>query len=173
MHPMMKFHTGFLPNSPDDVVEGYWNHFSKHVFKPCFVLDWCPYGPLVEDFPLDPDDLQGWELHDGVTPVACEVFGHMCPAYFSAEPMLDPTACESLPPSMAGCERCPVDCARPVGEPSEGCGDPLCRTCFTTGFGHGVATIGCSPPSPADAVRLASEAPVPASTREEQDHPRP
>lgn len=26
----------------------------KHIVKPCWELKFCPYGPLVEDFPLPP-----------------------------------------------------------------------------------------------------------------------
>ncbi|MGV8126005.1 MAG: hypothetical protein ACP5PV_02180 [Methanothrix sp.] len=29
-----------------------WEKRTKHVCKPCWELKYCPYGPLVEDFPL-------------------------------------------------------------------------------------------------------------------------
>ena len=29
-----------------------WNKRTKNVCKPCWELKYCPYGPLVEDFPL-------------------------------------------------------------------------------------------------------------------------
>ena len=43
---------------------------------PCMRLKYCPYGPLVEDFPLleEEDD------------ESCPIFGHQCPAFFVAEP---------------------------------------------------------------------------------------
>ena len=41
--------------------------------KPCWGLGWCPYGQLVEEFPLT-----GGELR-------CTVFGHDCPAYYHCE----------------------------------------------------------------------------------------
>ncbi|HUI23829.1 MAG TPA: HNH endonuclease signature motif containing protein, partial [Nitrososphaerales archaeon] len=31
-----------------------WKERTKHVCKPCWELKYCPYGPLVEDFPLPP-----------------------------------------------------------------------------------------------------------------------
>lgn len=49
------------------------------IFKPCWKLDWCPYGPLVEDFPLKkkPDD------------ISCSIFGHDCPVFTMAEGFID------------------------------------------------------------------------------------
>jgi len=43
--------------------------------KPCHKLDYCPYGQLVEEFPLQ--DKRG-EL-------SCELFGHDCPVHYHAE----------------------------------------------------------------------------------------
>lgn len=40
--------------------------------RPCHVLQWCPYGQLVEEYPFT----------DGL---GCEFFGHDCPAYYLAE----------------------------------------------------------------------------------------
>jgi len=47
--------------------------------KPCLKLGWCPYGPLVEDFPLKekPDDS------------SCGIFGHDCPVFTMAEGFVD------------------------------------------------------------------------------------
>lgn len=36
----------------------------KHVVKPCWELKFCPYGPLVEDFPLPPLILQEHRAHN-------------------------------------------------------------------------------------------------------------
>ena len=44
------------------------------VSKPCHQLGYCPYGPLVENFPLDKNST-----------LRCEVFGHDCPVYSCAE----------------------------------------------------------------------------------------
>jgi len=49
------------------------------VDKPCRKLGYCPYGALVEQFPL----LRGRSF------VTCSVFGHNCPVYTAAEPFQD------------------------------------------------------------------------------------
>lgn len=36
----------------------------KHIVKPCWELKFCPYGPLVEDFPLPPLLLQEHHAHN-------------------------------------------------------------------------------------------------------------
>lgn len=45
------------------------------VDKPCKILGYCPYGILVEDFPLK-------ENRDDKS---CNVFGHQCPVFYIAE----------------------------------------------------------------------------------------
>lgn len=50
------------------------------VVHPCRVLGFCPYGSLVEQFPL-PDE--GKEDESNV----CSVFGHICPVHRVAEPL--------------------------------------------------------------------------------------
>lgn len=47
----------------------------KNVVKPCKFTGYCPYGSLVEEFPLE----------DGKE--RCEIFGHHCPAFYHAEPL--------------------------------------------------------------------------------------
>jgi hypothetical protein len=47
--------------------------------KPCHILRYCPYGPLVEDFPLEEEP----------TDYSCSDFGHDCPVYYAAEPFID------------------------------------------------------------------------------------
>jgi hypothetical protein len=49
------------------------------VDKPCRKLGYCPYGALVEQFPLLGDR----------SFVTCSVFGHNCPVYTAAEPFQD------------------------------------------------------------------------------------
>lgn len=41
--------------------------------KPCHKLGWCPYGQLVEEFPL---------VHGKFS---CKVFGHDCPVFYHKE----------------------------------------------------------------------------------------
>ena len=45
------------------------------VSKPCNKLKYCPYGPLVEQYPL-------LEKRDAKS---CKTFGHQCPAYYVSE----------------------------------------------------------------------------------------
>ena len=42
-------------------------------------LEYCPYGPLVEDFPLK-------ETKDSRS---CRIFGHDCPVFYVAEPLTE------------------------------------------------------------------------------------
>lgn len=51
----------------------------KAVCKPCWEIKYCPYGPLVEEFPLanDDDDRR------------CRIFGHQCPVFHVAEPFTE------------------------------------------------------------------------------------
>lgn len=46
------------------------------VDKPCLSLDYCPYGPLVEQSPFTEKDKR------------CDVFGHDCPVYANHEPFV-------------------------------------------------------------------------------------
>lgn len=47
--------------------------------KPCHKLGYCPYGPLVEHFPLK----------EKRTKNSCSVFGHECPVFYVAEGFID------------------------------------------------------------------------------------
>jgi len=47
------------------------------VSKPCHILDYCPYGRLVEQFPLE----NGGK--------SCTEFGHDCPVYTVSENVVD------------------------------------------------------------------------------------
>jgi hypothetical protein len=52
----------------------------KSVCKPCWEIKYCPYGPLVEQFPLPEDEN---------APQRCRIFGHICPVNFVAEPFTE------------------------------------------------------------------------------------
>jgi hypothetical protein len=56
-----------------------WPRRVRAVCKPCWELKYCPYGPLVEDFPLksQPDAM------------SCRIFGHDCPVFHAAEPFTE------------------------------------------------------------------------------------
>lgn len=54
--PWLKVLAGFSPETEDDEVREYFEEeFPAEIEKPCGILRWCPYGPLVEDFPLHPE----------------------------------------------------------------------------------------------------------------------
>lgn len=73
----------------------------KHFPKPCHRLGWCPYGSLVEYFPLhgkavqyngkslDIEPLPGERRKDSIS---CGVFGHDCPVFYCGEAMEEPDA---------------------------------------------------------------------------------
>lgn len=56
-----------------------WKQRVKAVCKPCWEIKYCPYGPLVEQFPLpsEGDDR------------ACRIYGHVCPVFIVAEPFTE------------------------------------------------------------------------------------
>jgi len=66
-----------------DAEKGYWVNNTyirfKNAVKPCKYCGFCPYGQLVEAFPLDP-------LRKKIpSKMVCEVFGHHCPVFYHAE----------------------------------------------------------------------------------------
>ena len=52
--PAIKVLLGFEADTDDEVVNREWKKRTEHVCKPCWELKYCPYGPLVEQFPLLP-----------------------------------------------------------------------------------------------------------------------
>lgn len=56
-----------------------WDKRVKAVCKPCWEIKYCPYGPLVEEFPLK-------EERDEKS---CRIFGHDCPVFYVAEPLTE------------------------------------------------------------------------------------
>lgn len=56
-----------------------WRRRVKAVCKPCWELKYCPYGPLVEYFPLRRERDER----------SCRIFGHDCPVFFVAEPLTE------------------------------------------------------------------------------------
>jgi hypothetical protein len=56
-----------------------WEKRVKAVCKPCWEIKYCPYGPLVEQFPIK-------EKNDERT---CKIFGHDCPVFYVAEPFTE------------------------------------------------------------------------------------
>lgn len=76
----IKLCLGFKPDTPDDVVVKEWKRRTKHICKPCWELKYCPYGSLVENFPLETDESRDTEE-------VCLIFGHYCPVFFINEPL--------------------------------------------------------------------------------------
>lgn len=66
-----------------DAEKGYWVNNTyirfKNAIKPCKYCGFCPYGQLVEAFPLDP-------IRQKIpSKMTCDVFGHHCPVFYHAE----------------------------------------------------------------------------------------
>lgn len=55
------------------------NGYIKAVCKPCWEMKYCPYGSLVENFPIG--DIGNDET--------CRIFGHKCPVFYVAEPFTE------------------------------------------------------------------------------------
>jgi hypothetical protein len=56
-----------------------WKRRVKAVCKPCWEIKYCPYGPIVEEFPIKKErDSQ-----------SCRIFGHDCPVFYVAEPFTE------------------------------------------------------------------------------------
>jgi hypothetical protein len=73
-----------LKKKPDGPIQQWakkidWNRRVQAVCKPCWELKYCPYGPVVEKFPLPETD----------TYKSCRIFGHECPVFFVAEPLTE------------------------------------------------------------------------------------
>jgi len=56
-----------------------WQQRVKSICKPCWEIKYCPYGSLVEKFPL----------HENNTEKSCRIFGHDCPVFYIAEPFTE------------------------------------------------------------------------------------
>jgi len=54
LDPLVKKLIGFDVEDPDEEVMQQWKEASTRVCKPCWELRYCPYGSLVEQFPLVP-----------------------------------------------------------------------------------------------------------------------
>jgi hypothetical protein len=70
----------------EDWLNNEWRKY-KEIIKPCWDCKFCPYGQLVEAFPIK-------KKRDSAS---CEIFGHDCPAFYLAEPFGE----EKLPTQAA------------------------------------------------------------------------
>lgn len=51
----------------------------RKLIKPCWLLKFCPYGQVIEVFPIT-------KKRSGKS---CEVFGHDCPVFYMSEPFME------------------------------------------------------------------------------------
>ena len=54
MHPSVKKALGYAARDRDAPLLRDWKKRTSRLCKPCWELQYCPYGPVVEDFPLLP-----------------------------------------------------------------------------------------------------------------------
>lgn len=87
-----KDQTSRIPPDEDDSIE----FEGLELTKPCEILEYCPYGPLVEEFPLldTPDDM------------SCRIFGHQCPVFYTAEGFVESMVTKEPPSTFMLCKRC-------------------------------------------------------------------
>lgn len=64
MHPTVKELLGYKARTPDAQILADWRRRIRLLCKPCWELKYCPYGPLVEDFPLPPPTRGDAEAHN-------------------------------------------------------------------------------------------------------------
>lgn len=67
-----------------------WARRVKAVCKPCWEIKYCPYGPLVEYFPLKGESDER----------SCRIFGHDCPVFHVAEPFTETTELRNISRSI-------------------------------------------------------------------------
>lgn len=54
IHQLIKKLLGYESNTPDKKILGEWKNRTSKLCKSCWELHYCPYGPIVEGFPLFP-----------------------------------------------------------------------------------------------------------------------
>jgi hypothetical protein len=54
MHKSLRTRLGYEETDSEKEILKYWKTRTRDLCKPCWELHYCPYGPLVEDFPLLP-----------------------------------------------------------------------------------------------------------------------
>jgi hypothetical protein len=133
MHTSIKKSMGYKRNVNEKLIVNDWKKRTSELCKPCWELHYCPFGPLVEDFPLLPvvlseakehiaylkEIMKAGQFRNGekidqwrkqffnkeikyfspkshpisipkiLTEASCKVFGHICPVFFTAEPLTE------------------------------------------------------------------------------------
>jgi len=133
MHESIRKILGYDSTVTEKEIIKDWKKRTTDLCKPCWELKYCPYGPIVEDFPLIPpirkemedhneylrkcletnilgngsvldskrkklfkEDIKSFNPNDypEIIPkifndVSCRVYGHICPVFFSGEPLTE------------------------------------------------------------------------------------
>jgi hypothetical protein len=63
LHAELKKVLGYPARAKDSEIFADWKKRVRQTCKPCWELKYCPYGPLVEDFPLPPATRREDEEH--------------------------------------------------------------------------------------------------------------
>jgi hypothetical protein len=63
IHKSIKRALGYKANEIDEKILDDWKKRKSELCKPCWELKYCPYGPLIEDFPLLPITKQEAKEH--------------------------------------------------------------------------------------------------------------
>ncbi len=64
MHPSIKESLGYESDDNEKDILADWKKRTRELCKPCWELHYCPYGPVVEDFPLLPVDRESMCEHN-------------------------------------------------------------------------------------------------------------
>ena len=64
MHVSIKKSLGYSSNIKEKDLLSDWKKRTRELCKPCWELHYCPYGPLVEDFPLLPPSREEAKEHN-------------------------------------------------------------------------------------------------------------
>ena len=64
LHNSIKKLLGYTERTASRKILDDWKSRTSRVCKPCWELKYCPYGPLVEDFPLPPPTRADAEQHN-------------------------------------------------------------------------------------------------------------
>ncbi len=133
LHPVLKKLLGHKTSESGKEILATWKKITASVCKPCWELKYCPFGTLVEQFPISPPEKAEEEEHseylkqcikigyladespldeiqkemfqkevdefasaeyperlpEVIQLMSCRIFGHLCPVFFTAEPMTE------------------------------------------------------------------------------------
>lgn len=64
VHSSIRRALGCQPSDSDADILGFWHKRTRERCKPCWELKYCPYGPMVEEFPLLPSIRKDAKQHN-------------------------------------------------------------------------------------------------------------